>query len=532
MNSAVGLFKNERMKVVHLCTNVLGGAAQAMLNLHAGLVGQGCRSSIIVSSDQQSRSSLQTGRHRKYASDLLVWRDRTDLSNSHFSLDVLGHDISKHPAIVEADVVHFHWVAEFLTSESIRRIAALGKPLVWTLHDMRPFTGGCHFPAGCEGFKTDCSACPQLLSNYFHATKHALQAMAETLDSQNVTFVAPSVWIAEEFRASWMGRRHEIRVVPYGVDTNLFVRQSRVLARKALALNDDAKYILLASNSFAEKRKGLDLASEVLAKVRALSNQRVQPAQNVRLLFCGEASPQIEGWIADSVGFVPAEQMPAAYNAANVMLFTPLEDNLPNVVLEAMACELLIVSHRVGGIPDMLGGVGGIFSLPEQCDVTGMASLLVDFVQGPEDLLQQVGQSERQTVLSRFTISGQASAYVDLYGQAMDRRVLASRSTLDTTEQKCRVSKNLFYPRLAEDLVISPKKTPGESSLVTLHRAVERKAIFQDELEELRRKSWPWILRPRAWRARLGRSRANKDVLLAEQAVLRPNALNRDVKQP
>jgi hypothetical protein len=224
--------------------------------------------------------------------------------------------------------------------------------------------------------------------------------------------------------------------------------------------------------------------------------------------------------------------MPMVYSAADVMLFTPLEDNLPNVVLEAMACELPIVSHRVGGIPDMLDGIGGMFSLPEQGDVTGMASLLLKFIQSPENLLQQVAQSERQTVLSRFTISGQASAYVDLYGQAMDRRVLASRSSLDTTEQKCRMSNNLFYPRLAEDLVISPKKTPGESSLVTLHRAVERKAIFQDELEELRRKSWPWILRPRAWRARLGRSRANKDVLLAEQAVLRPNTLNRDVKRP
>jgi glycosyltransferase involved in cell wall biosynthesis len=503
-----------------------------MLNLHQGLPSQGIESSVVTEADIKAQSSWHAAYHRKYVADVLVWSNRTELSNSHFSLDYLGKDVVGQGDIERADVIHLHWVAEFLTSESISRIAALGKPLIWTLHDLRPFTGGCHFPAGCEGFKTDCSECPQLLSNYFDVTKHALRSTAEALESQNITFVAPSFWMADEFKASLIGRRHEIRVVPYGVDTNLFVRQSRVLARKTLGLNDDAKYILLASNSFAEKRKGLDLASEVLAKVRALSNQRVQPAQNVRLLFCGEAAPQIPGWIAHSVGFVPLERMPFVYSAADVMLFTPLEDNLPNVVLEAMACELPIVSHRVGGISDMLDGIGGLFSLPEQGDVTGMASLLVNFMQGPEDLLQQVGQSERQTVLSRFTISGQASAYVDLYGQAMDRRVLTSRSTLDTTEQKCGMSKNLFYPRLAEDLVISPKKTPGESSLVTLHRAVERKAIFQDELEELRRKSWPWILRPRAWRARLGRRRANKDVLLAEQAVLRLNTLNRDVKRP
>jgi glycosyltransferase involved in cell wall biosynthesis len=531
MNSAVGIPKSEPMRVSHLCTDIRGGAARSMLNLHHGLLSQGIESSVITAADIEKQSPWHAAYHRKYVAERLVWSNRTELSNSHFSLDYLGNDVGGYWDIRKADIIHLHWVAEFLTSESMFRIAALGKPMVWTLHDMRPFTGGCHFPAGCEDFKTDCSECPQLLSNYFDITKHALRATTEALESQNITFVAPSVWIADEFKASRMGRRHEIRVVPYGVDTSLFVRQSRALARKALGLSNDARYILLASNSFSEKRKGLELASQVLAKFHALSLQSGQPAQNVRLLFCGEASPQIAGWIADSVGFVPPETMPMVYSAADVMLFTPLEDNLPNVALEAMACELPIVSHRVGGIPDMLDGLGGMFSLPEQGDVTGMASLLVNFVQGPEDLLQQVGQSERQTVLSRFTISGQASAYVDLYGQAMDRRVLASRSTLDTTEQKCRVSKNLFYPRLAEDLVISPKKTPGESSLATLHRAVERKAIFQDELEELRRKSWPWILRPRAWRARLGRSRANKDVLLAERAVLRLNTLNRDVKQ-
>ncbi len=519
------------MKVVHLCTDTRGGAARGMLNLHQGLLLRGIESSVVTAEDLGGQSPWHAAYHRKFVAERLVWSNRTELSNSHFSLDYLGKDVGGHWDIQIADIIHLHWVAEFLTSESMFRIAALGKPMVWSLHDMRPFTGGCHFPSGCEGFKTDCSECPQLRSNYFDVTKHALRAMAEALEAQIITFVAPSGWIADEFKASRIGRRHEIRVVPYGVDTNLFVRQSRVLARKTLGLNDDAKYILLASNSFAEKRKGLDLASEVLAKVRALSNQRVQPAQNVRLLFCGEAAPQIPGWIAHSVGFVPPERMPFVYSAADVMLFTPLEDNLPNVVLEAMACELPIVSHRVGGIPDMLDGIGGLFTLPEQGNVTSMASLLFNFIRSPEDLLQQVGQSERQAVVSRFTLAGQASAYVDLYREIIKNRARISGSPIDATVSERKAPEGQLYPCLAEDLVISPIKTADESPLVTLHRAVERRAILQDEREELRRNSWPWILRPSAWRARLGRSRANKDVLLAEQAVLCPNTLNRDVKR-
>jgi glycosyltransferase involved in cell wall biosynthesis len=520
------------VKVVHLCTDARGGAARSMLNLHHGLLSRGIESSVITAADIGEQSFWHAAYHRKYAGDLLAWSNRTELSNSHFSLDYLGKNVGGHEDIRQADIIHFHWVADFLTTESIQRLARLGKPMVWTLHDMRPFTGGCHFSSGCQGFKTDCSECPQLRLNYFDVTKHSLRAMATALESQNMTFAAPSAWMADVFKASPMGRRHIIRVIPYGVDSNVFVRRSRMLARKALGLNEDARYILLASNSFSEKRKGLGLATEVLAEFRAASTQNGQPVQDVRLLFCGEAGPQVPGWIADSVGFVPPETMPAVYSAADVMLFTPLEDNLPNVVLEAMACELPIVSHRVGGISDMLDGVDSALSLPGKGDVTGMASLLVDFIVGPEYLLQQVGRSERRAVVSCFTLAGQATAYVDLYQQAVDRGAVASEAPSDAIVRKCLRPKSFFYPCLEENLVISATKTADESPLVTLHRAVERKAVFQDQLEKLRRKSWPWVFRPRAWRARLGRSRANKDIHLAEQAVLRPNTLNRDFKQP
>ena len=491
-----------------------------MLSLHQGLLSQGIESSIITAGDVGGQSPWRADYHRKYAAELLVWSNRTELSNSHFSLDYLGKDLAGHHAIRQADVVHLHWVADFLTSESIRRLAALGKPMVWTLHDMRPFTGGCHFPAGCGGFRTDCSECPQLRSNYFHATKHALQAMSEALESQHITFVAPSSWIADRFKASSMGRRHEMRIIPYGVDTNLFVKQSRVLARKALGLTEEAQYILLASNSFAEKRKGLDLASEVLAKFRLLSSQSSQPAQNVRLLFCGEATPEIPGWIADSVGFLPPEKMPAVYSAADVMLFTPLEDNLPNVVLEAMACELPVVSHRVGGIPDMLEQIAGPSSLAKSGDLDAMADALQKIVCAPDHLRERLGQSEREAATRRFSLTGQAEEYMDLYESILGAVSPQADATHGfSAAPDLGVPFNL-YPALEEDLTISWKEEIDRDSDMELRQHVEVRAGYQDQLETSRRSWWPWILNPVAWRARRGRKLLTEKIRHAEVKVL------------
>lgn len=509
------------MKVIHLCTDTRGGAARGMLNLHQGLLSQGVESSVITSADVGEQSPWHANHHRRYAAELLVWSNRTELSNSHFSLDCLGKDVGGLDDVKRADIIHLHWVSEFLTSESIRRLAALGKPLVWTLHDMRPFTGGCHFPAGCEGFKTDCSECPQLRSNYFHATKHALQAMSDALDSQNITFVAPSAWIASEFKASRMGCEHKVRTIPYGVDTNVFVRRSRALARKALGLTDEAIHILLASNSFAEKRKGLNLGSEVLAKLYAFSKQSSQPTQNVRLLFCGKAAPQIPEWIADSVGFVPPEQMPVVYNAADMMLFTPLEDNLPNVVLEAMACELPVISHRVGGMPDMLAQITGLPSLAKTGDVSAIADALKQIIGAPHELREQIGRSARKVVTSRFSLARQAKAYTDLYSQIVSGALPRRTGECIARCSEKKEAPFILYPSLEKDLVVSLKWKTNEAYLPTLQRYVEQRARYQEKLENLSQNRRPLLHQPDAWLARRCRSILTKKIRSIEARFLK-----------
>src|SRR3954465_8401478 len=161
------------MQVVHLATfDRSGGAARSAYRLHQGLQQIGVDSLMHVREKASTDAAVHSwplnlrGWRRKRVRWLEKWyvrKNRTPLSNTYFSLD---RPLSLHERLIRAaaaaDIIHLHWVSEFLRAESIQRLLQLGKPVVWTLHDQRPFTGGCHFTAGCLGFTSDCATCAQL----------------------------------------------------------------------------------------------------------------------------------------------------------------------------------------------------------------------------------------------------------------------------------------------------------------------------------------------------------------------------------
>ena len=167
------------MKVVHInASDQQGGPALALRRLHQALREHGVDSRLLVqdkSSDDDSvevlAGAFPTDPTLCRRMDVIqrVYRDRnrTEITNTHFSLSLLGLDLSQHPTVRDADLIHLHWVASFQTPQTLRSLLTLDKPIVWTLHDLEPFTGGCHFPAGCSAFQASCTGCPQLRSDPF-----------------------------------------------------------------------------------------------------------------------------------------------------------------------------------------------------------------------------------------------------------------------------------------------------------------------------------------------------------------------------
>ena len=213
------------LKVVHLAASVgAGGAATALLNLHKGLCQIGVDSSILAGNGQTAGATNVRiienpfeGSNRLVYSELIS-RNRTPLSNTLFSFDAGGIFVNSEREILDADIIQLHWVANFLTTSSLSALASLGKPVLWTLHDMRPFTGGCHYSAGCKGFRQKCQSCPQLRPALHHFPARAHIGQTDAVRLLQPVFVAPSKWLANECVSSSVADSCRVEVIPYGID--------------------------------------------------------------------------------------------------------------------------------------------------------------------------------------------------------------------------------------------------------------------------------------------------------------------------
>jgi glycosyltransferase involved in cell wall biosynthesis len=394
-----------------------------MLGLHEGLLSMGVESWILTGRkvlevkncvvapvDQQKEPCL------KDIALELIWKNRTPVSNTHFSLDCAEGNLLDQPMLREADVIHLHWVSGILSSSSIAGLAILGKPVVWTLHDMRPLTGGCHFSAGCLRYREDCGSCIQLQDDILNFTRRTLLRMAAAAAVLKPSFVAPSRWMHQIVQGSSVARGLSSYCIPYGVDTDHFRPGSRKEAREILGLVPDADYILLASHSMLEKRKGASHAINILNALAKdpLAQSRIALGK-LRLLCCGHPTEdlRLQGWVIDHTGYRPASEMPYVYQSANIMLFTSTEDNLPNVILESMACGLPVVAHSVGGIPDLLGACCNEMLFPVG-DIKKGALLISKWIQETQQLSEK-GLLCSEYIRNHNTLIKQAIIYCELY---------------------------------------------------------------------------------------------------------------------
>lgn len=412
------------MNIVHLCTLDHGGAATAALRLHDGLMALGARSTVLALTAAQRRKGVLQVPLRHAAPGQDPWRTVTGRWNAlvsrHanrpqglelFSAPRADTDLASCPALAGADVINLHWTPGLVDIPSLPQLAA-GKVVVWTLHDMNPFTGGCHFSGGCERFRQGCGACPQLGSDDPSDISAAFLAeKARAYSRTDFTVVSPSRWLAAQARsASCLGGR-DVRVIPYGLDTRAFAPVDPGPARAALGL-DANDFVILYGADYAARRKGGEEASRLLAGLPGTVNGR-------RLVLATFGAPQPglggEGVHRADLGYLRGEESLArAYSMADVLLMPTLEDNLPNTVLEAMSCATPVAGFATGGMPDMVEhGVNGW--LAPTGDVDGLRRCLEQAFERSAE----AGQAARRTVEEHFGLSRQAWAYLDVYAKGI-----------------------------------------------------------------------------------------------------------------
>ena len=275
-----------------------------------------------------------------------------------FNPGVFGQNLSQHPSIKSADVIHLHWMNfGFMGISDISQLLKLGKPVIWTLHDMWAFTGGCHHSGDCNRFQINCGQCKFVKQPEHWDISHKLWAQkAVEFDSTNLKIITCSQWLKEKAAASTILYPREIVAIPNAIDTQVFKPGNKEEARKKLGLDPHKTYLLFVAMRVNAPAKGFDYLSKALEIWT--QNNPSQVTQTELMIVGGLTDTEILHSLplkVNSMGHVSdPHQMIEIYRAADLFITPSLEENLPNTIMEAMACGTPSIGFNTGGIPEMI----------------------------------------------------------------------------------------------------------------------------------------------------------------------------------
>jgi glycosyltransferase involved in cell wall biosynthesis len=414
------------LKVVHINTyEGNGGAGRACLRLSNALLESGTASSVMVYYQfKESSKAIAFSRTplQKAAAIFNILSERYLAKGllkglkTPFSLQWFGRSISKHPALKEADVIHLHWINHgFLRPKDLAELEDLDKPIVWTFHDSNAFTGGCHVRYSCENFHKQCGCCPLLkVSNPKDISHQNWLRKKKGYTNLGFHIIAPSRWMANSIKFSSLMGVREVTVIPNTIETAVFKPYVKAEAKKLLNIPAD-KFVLMSGfmPSKNDKHKGTSYLVEALAD---LARRPGIIKENIELLIFGNKDtadmPEFPfkttflGTISDDI------HLAKCYSAADAFITPSLEDNLPNTVMESLACATPVVAFKTGGIPDMVSHlVNGYLAEYESAEdlATGIEWLY------HEENAADIQKEARLTILSNFSEEVIAEKHIRLY---------------------------------------------------------------------------------------------------------------------
>ncbi len=421
------------MKILQVSTyDIRGGAARATYRLHCGLRngGQDCRMLVKYRDTKDGFVSAIEDKGGQTDEQFLmevplqehyINTHRTDVSNTMFSLPYPGYDISGLDLVQEADVINLHWVSQFQSPVTLNQLFALGKPVVWTLHDQWAFTGGCHYSAGCQEYRSNCGVCPQLANDPFFLPEATLKDKEQLFKNANLTIVTPSRWMSDCAAKSRLFKSFAVETIANSIETDLYYPLAKDRAKQHLGIPGDAVTFLFGAIDGKEKRKGF---SELVGAMEFCRQsplfRELLEKDRIRLLCFGSPNHQLESTNVPYVSLGRLEtdaEIREAYSAADIFLLPSLEDNLPNTVLESMSCGTPVISFQIGGVPDMVtDGVTGY--LVKAFDIGQMSEAIVSLALDPGKR-ESMGKAGRARVLKDYPLDVQAKRYVDLYDRLL-----------------------------------------------------------------------------------------------------------------
>jgi glycosyltransferase involved in cell wall biosynthesis len=293
----------------------------------------------------------------------------------------------------------------------IEDLARIKVPVVWTLHDTWAFTGGCHYPEHCTGYQSNCGRCPQLDSKQEHDLSRTIwQRKQKAYKHLNLTIVASSRWLANIVRQSSLLSGRRIEIIPNGLDTDVYRPLDKAAAKAFLGIDANHPVLLFGAQPLTAHRKGGDLLVAALAQIKTPCTLITFGSGQLPL----EASPNVT---VRALGTLKEDlELAVAYSAADMLLCPSREDNLPNVVAEAMSCGTPCVTFDVGGLPDMITHqVDGW--LAKAFDPADLAAGILWIGSHPRP--EELRSAARKKALAEYSLDVMSKRYQALYSELL-----------------------------------------------------------------------------------------------------------------
>lgn len=431
---------SKQLRVVHLNASSAGGAFVAAQRLSVALsqlpgvesqhwVFEGGEGDFHLWASSWLKRKWAFGLHALEKLDFLRFESDKSVRFA-FSHGKTGVNVSVWKAIAEADVVHLHWVNKgFVSLGGLEALMCLNKKVVWTCHDMWPFTGGCYHPRGCDHFEGGCGNCHYLkvpgerdLSRRVFSAKQSMYAVA----GSQLQFVTPSQWLREQALKSGaptIEQRDCIAVIPNPIDTDYFrPAEQDSVGMKAKPFTVDMQGASEESFVLMFAAANLGNVAKGFAEFRLICNSLYDMGYTqLHALVVGEnrlgdlglkCSFTELGFIAD------AQRMRDAYWQADVYVTTSHEENLPTTIMESLSCGVPVAAFAVGGIPEMIEseGVANTGWLAPKMDTQTLIDGIADYFNSLTEVRSEMSSRCRLSAIEKYAAAGVAQRYLAVYG--------------------------------------------------------------------------------------------------------------------
>jgi glycosyltransferase involved in cell wall biosynthesis len=408
------------MNVLHIIGGDLKyGASKGVLILHNALLKQNIDSNIINDANFNNKisniHSINNKIFHKYLNIIFYFLERLIKKilckefKSTFTMNLLGVNFKNLKIFKEADIIHLHWLNQGFVN--LNHLQNLDKPIVWTLRDMWPFTGGCHYSSGCNKYTHNCGSCPVISSTKEFDISSKIQAKKiKFVNSNNSLYVtAISTWLANLGKKSRIFKNKEIIPMGNNVDVKNFYPEEKKESMLILGINTKKKILVYGSQNPQDKRKGWDLLIQALKKLDLSKyylvvfgnfwSKEILKSINIEFMSCG--------YVNDN------KKMRNIYSCADAYLGISIEDGWPKSFAEAILCGAPIISFKDSSIGEVMKNINGAFIVDKTDSIE--LSKMIEKATDNRIYKKKIIEDSKKMIINNYSDSAIAKKYIELY---------------------------------------------------------------------------------------------------------------------